>query len=609
MINLHYLIGLPIIIGIVLFIIPEVLKLLKGIVTLLISIITLYFSITLFQLDNELVRLVCFSFPSLTKFMDFQVDALSKLIVLFIGAFGFLFSLYSLSYHNRKNDLTNFFSYYLITLGAAFGAVLADNLIIFITFWGILGLTLYKLIKGDNDESSSAAKKTLIIIGASDSLLIMGIGIVWMLTGTFNISEVTLSTTGALPNIAFLFLLIGALTKAGAVPFHTWVPDYVKSAPASSSAFLPASLDKLLGIYLLARIVMNMFRLTEWATLVLMIIGGITIIAAVMMALIQHNYKKLLGYHAVSQVGYMVTGLALGTPLGIAAGLFHMVNHAMYKSGLFLTAGSVEKQTGENEIDRLGGLSKAMPVTFIAALVFALSISGIPPFNGFSSKWMIYQGIIDFGNGAGIANKLWVIWLVMAIFGSALTLASFIKLITGVYLGRQNAKLKKVKEVSLLMWLPQLILAIVCVGFGIFAANLVVPNFLQNITGKFDYIGIWRSQSVSILILVSIVVGYLIYLWGNMKKHRVTDSFLGGEKIQEESEFSALEFYKTIRTYKFLSFFYDKAEKKWFDLYNLLKAIVLWFNNLFSKAHNGFLPRYIFWYIAGMLILMIVVVF
>jgi formate hydrogenlyase subunit 3/multisubunit Na+/H+ antiporter MnhD subunit len=341
----------------------------------------------------------------------------------------------------------------------------------------------------------------------------------------------------------------------------------------------------------------------------LLIIGAVTIIGAVMMALVQHNYKKLLGYHAVSQVGYMITGIALGTPLGIAAGLFHMVNHALYKSGLFLTAGSVEKQTGKDNLDELGGLSKLMPITFFTALVCAFSISGIPPFNGFFSKWMIYQGIIDFGNGTGLANKLWMVWLTLAVFGSALTLASFIKLITGLYLGRRRKEFEKVKEVSFLMWLPQIIIAIVCIGFGIFAAKLIIPNLIEPASGNFNYSGIWQSQSVSILILVSVVVGFLIYLYGNMKSHRVSDSFIGGEKLQEETNFSPLDFYQTIKNFKFLNFFYRKAEKKWFDIYDVFKRIILWFNKIFSDAHNGFLPRYVFWYIAGLLILLIILIF
>ncbi|MDP8204763.1 MAG: proton-conducting transporter membrane subunit [Candidatus Tenebribacter mawsonii] len=609
MINLQYLIFLPIGIGIVLFLIPEFLKQVKGVVNLLISIFTLYTSILVFKMSSGIINIECFKFPSISKYLIFNVDSLSKLIVLFIGIFGFLFALYSLSYITKEKAITGYYSYYLITLGSAFGAVFSDNLILFIIFWGILGLTLYMLIKGFDEESSSAAKKTFILIGASDSILILGIGILWKITGSMNMSEVHIATTGTLGIIAFLSLLVGSFTKAGAMPFHSWVPDYVKKAPASSSAYLPASLDKLLGIYFLIRICRDIFQLTDWATLMLLIIGSVTIIGAVMMALVQHNYKKLLGYHAVSQVGYMITGIALGSPLGIAAGMFHMINNALYKGGLFLTAGSVEKQTGKENLDELGGLSKMMPLTFFAALIFALSISGIPPFNGFFSKWMIYQGIIDFGNGTGLANKLWIVWLTLAVLGSALTLASFIKLITGIYLGRRNEKLEKVKEVSFLMWLPQIVIAIVCIGFGIFAAKFVIPYLIEPVTGKLNYVGIWQSQSVSILILVSVVVGFLIYLYGNMKNHRVSESFIGGEKLQEETNFSSLDFYQTIKNFKFLSFCYKKAEKKWFDIYEIFKKIILWLNHVFSDAHNGFLPRYVFWYIAGLLILLIILIF
>ena len=609
MINLQYLMLLPIGVGLFLFLIPESLKLIKGIINLIISAIVLYYSILVFKMDSLIISMSCFNFPSISKYLIFNVDPLSKLITLFIGIFSLLFASYSLSYLTKKKAVKGYYSYYLITIGSAFGAVFSDNLMLFIFFWGILGLTLYKLIKGYDDESSSAAKKTLILVGMSDSLLILGIGILWKLTNSINISQINLTTSGTLGIVAFLSLLVGSFTKAGAMPFHTWIPDYVKKAPASSSAFLPASLDKLLGIYFLVRICTNIFQLTGWATLMLLIVGSVTIIGAVMMALVQHNYKKLLGYHAVSQVGYMVTGIALGSPLGVAAGMFHMINHALYKSGLFLTAGSVEKRTGKENLDELGGLSKMMPLTFITALVCAFSISGIPPFNGFFSKWMIYQGIIEFGSGSGLANKLWMVWLTLAVLGSALTFASFIKLITGIYFGRRNQKLEKVKEVSFRMWLPQIIIAIICVGFGVFAAKFVIPAFIEPVTGKLDYVGIWQSQSVSILILVSIVVGFLVYLFGSMKNHRVSDSFIGGEKLQNEMNFSPLDFYQTIKNFKFLSFFYKKAEKKWFDIYDIFKNIFLWFNKVFSNAHNGFLPRYVFWYIAGMLILLIILIF
>ncbi|MCF7912323.1 MAG: NADH-quinone oxidoreductase subunit L [Candidatus Cloacimonetes bacterium] len=599
----------PMLAGIILFLIPETLKAVKGIITILISVYILYLAFSVFSAASGLYQMQC-TIPYISSYLILNVDGLSKLIVIFLSLFSFLFALYSYGYLKGKQSVECYYSYYVITIGAAMGAALAENLLFFIFCWGILGLTLYKLIKGHNEESSSAAKKAFILIGGSDSILILGIGLIFKLTGTYNISAINISTSGALANAAFLCLLIAALTKAGAIPFHTWVPDYVEHAPASSSAFLPASLDKLLGIYLLARICIQLFSLTAWATMLLMIIGSLTIICAVMMALVQHNYKKLLGYHAVSQVGYMVTGLALGTPLGIAAGLFHLINHALYKGGLFLSAGSIEKQTGEEEIDNLGGLSKLMPLTFFSMLVFALSISGIPPFNGFYSKWMIYRGIIDFGSGPDLVNKLWILWLGLAVFGSVLTLASFIKLISGVFLGRFNQKFAKIKEVKFTMWLPQLILASLCIFFGVFAATAILPTLFNfaPISGAQNLDGLWQSPQVSILILISIVLGFVIYAIGNIGKHRREDSFIGGENIQDETNFAPSDFYKTITEFKLIAFFYNAARKKWFDIYYLGKGFILGLFNIFSACHTGILSTYLVWVAAGLAIILLILI-
>lgn len=609
MTDLQYLIFLPITAGVVLFLFPESIKMVKGIVSLFVSAITFYFSYKVFVSKSVVFQSDLISKLRLDNFFIFNADNLSRMISLFIGFFGILFLFYSLAYITKKKKIIDYYSYYLITLGSAYGAVFADHFILFVFFWGILGLTLYKLIRGYDEKSSEAAKKSLILIGASDSFIILGIALLWKLTGTYKISEISVATSGYLGIIAFISLLIGSLTKAGAFPVHTWIPDYVEKAPASSSAFLPASLDKLLGIYFLARIVMNIFVVTGWARFLLLLIGVTTIIAAVMMALMQHNFKKLLGYHAVSQVGYMVTGLGLGTPLGIAGGLFHMINNALYKSGLFLTAGSVEKRTGKEELDDVGGLAGVMPLTFITALVCALSISGIPPFNGFASKWMIYQGIIDFGNGTGLANKLWIVWLILAVFGSALTLASFIKFISGIYLGRRKKEFSKIKEVGFLMWLPQIIIALVCIIFGIFAASFAVPKFIvPAITGKLHYIGIWKSQTVSFLIFVSIIVGYLIYLLGNIKKFRTEDSFIGGEVIQEETNYPVTDFYKTISNFAVVSFFYKKAEKKWFDIYNIGKEMLIVCNRFISGKHTGILSDYLSWIVAGIAVILLIII-
>jgi multicomponent Na+:H+ antiporter subunit A len=617
--EIFVIIFLPVAAGLLLFIVPEKYRIIKGAIALLISIITVYLTFVIYSSEsqvhnlNELPFSTFLSFPGFNwyddagRYIAFNSDNLSKLIVLFISLLSSLILLYSMVYI-KDGRVRNYYPYFLITLGCGYGAVLSDNLILFLTFWGILGITLYKLIKGSDEESSAAAKKTLILIGASDSIMLIGIAIVWKISGSLSMGVISLPTTNALSVIAFLALLTGSFTKAGAFPFHTWVPDYTKCAPASSSSYLPASLDKLLGIYFLARLTTKLFILNGWLTLLLLTAGVISIITAVMMALVQHNYKRLLGFHAVSQVGYMILGFGLGSAIGVAAGLFHMINNALYKSGLFLSAGCVEYRTGEEEIDELGGLSRTMPVTFIATLIFAMSISGVPPLNGFASKWMIYQGIIDFGSGTGIANKLWAVWLGLAVLGSALTLASFIKLIGGIFLGRRKIEFEKIREVPVMMWIPLILLASSCLFFGVFATNLVVPKLFMPVSGVFQFSGLWNSSFVSLLVVISIILGIIVYLASNSKKLRSEDSFIGGEKIQEQTGYSIPEFYKTIVEFRFFSWIYKKAEERWFDIYDLSKTSVLWLSHQFSEAHTGVLPGYIIWIFAGLIIMLLIMI-
>jgi formate hydrogenlyase subunit 3/multisubunit Na+/H+ antiporter MnhD subunit len=606
---------LPVIAGLLLFLVPEIFRTIKGVIALLISIITGIQTITLYHSDSQLHHLNELSYPvpgmdllnNAGKYMTFNCDNMSKLIILLISFFSILILIYSFICI-KEGKIRNYYPYYLITLGCSYGAVLSDNLLLFIFFWGVLGITLYKLLPCIDEESSATAKKTLILIGASDSVMIIGIAIVWKITGSLSLENISIHTTDTLSVVAFLALLTGSFTKAGAFPFHTWVPDYAKYAPAVSSAYLPASLDKLLGIYFLARITTRMFILNEWLTLLMLTAGVISIITAVMMALVQHNYKRLLGFHAVSQVGYMILGFGLGSAIGIAAGLFHMINNAIYKSGLFLSAGCVEYRTGKEDIDELGGLSKAMPFTFFASLIFAMSISGVPPFNGFASKWMIYQGIIEFGNGSGIASRLWVVWLGLAVLGSALTLASFIKLIGGIFLSRRKAEFSDIKEVKFMMWAPLIVLAMLCIYIGVFATNFIVPRFIIPVSGAFEFKGFWNSSFVSLLVLISIITGVLFYLVFNIKKFRTEDSFIGGEKIQDQTSYDTTEFYKTIGEFGIFSWIYKKAEERLFDIYDQSKNLVLAFSHRLSEAHTGILPSYILWVIAGLVVMLMIMI-
>jgi len=548
----------------------------------------------------------------------FKFDNLSVFVGVFIALFFLLITLYSFGFMRQRKGLIHYYIYITLTLVSSLGAAFSNNLILFMVFWGFLGLLLYLLIGfGQTENASYTAKKAFIIIGGTDALMLLGLAIIWQLTGSLQMDRISITLNTKIAVLAYMCLAVGAFAKAGAMPFHTWVPDTAQDAPTPVTAFLPASLDKLLGIYFLARISLNMFKMTTAINTLLMIVGSVTIVAAVMMALVQHDLKRLLGYHAVSQVGYMVLGIGTGNPIGIAGGLFHMLNHAIYKSCLFLSGGAVEKEAGTTDLEKLGGFAKGMPITFITFLIASLAISGIPPFNGFASKWMVYQGIIK---TASNGSHLWIIWLIAAMFGSALTLASFMKLIHAVFLGQpvnvqyllDQTSMKgrvmnnKPREASPTMWIPQVFLAVLCVIFGVFAYKIPLKMFIfPSLEGKVEFFGIWNASLATILIIVGIIVGVIIYLLGTITKARETEAFIGGEILEKQPNMrvSGTEFYNTIKEITPLDAIYRLAERKVFDIYHLGSIITFGFNKILSYLHNGILLTYLSWCLLGMIIL------
>jgi formate hydrogenlyase subunit 3/multisubunit Na+/H+ antiporter MnhD subunit len=541
-----------------------------------------------------------------------RVDILSSYIAAFIGMFGVLVVIYSIGFMKGKPRLFWYFLYTFLTIITSIGTVFANNLVLLLIFWGFLGLLLYLLINFGDKNSNAVAKKTFIIVGGSDSLMILGIGIVYLLTGTFQMDKIRLEPS-SLSVIAFICLIVAAFAKAGAMPFHTWIPDTAESAPSPVSALLPASLDKLLGIYLLFRISAEMFIMNEPMRQSLLIIGAVTILAAVMMALVQHNFKRLLGYHAVSQVGYMIIGISTGNPIGIAGGLFHMINNAIYKSCLFLIGGAVENKKGTSELDKLGGLSRVMPVTFFCAIIASLSISGVPPFNGFVSKWMIYQGLISqftvHSSQFTVTKFVIIFCLIAAMFGSALTLASFLKLLHAVFLGQRSYRSTvnrqpstKIDEVNSLMWLPMVVLALLCIIFGIFTNQLPLKYFILPSVKDAAFIGIWNSHLATLLIIAGILLGFVILLLGNLSKSlRLDNSYVGTEIIPSENRPSGAEFYNTIKEFGILKGIYNKAEEGFFDIYEQGKRFVFFISGILGHLHNGVLPTYLVWCLLGMM--------
>ncbi len=499
----------------------------------------------------------------------------SSFIMSAVAVFGALITLYSTASLRDKGYAKLFYIYLLISIAFANGVVLADNLILLLFFWEGLLLTLFGMIAIGNPNAYKTATKAFIIVGVGDLCLMAGMAIAGKMAGTLTISQINLSISG-LGGLAFIFMMIGAISKSGSMPFHTWIPDAAVDAPLPFMAIIPGAFEKLLGIYLLARISLDIFKPSphSWASMLLMILGAITIIFAVMMALIQKDYKRLLSYHAISQVGYMVLGIGTFVPAGIIGGLFHMLNNAMYKSCLFLTGGSVEKQAGSTDLEKLGGLAWKMPVTFVCFLITALSISGVPPFNGFFSKELIYDGALERG---------WIFYAA-AVIGSFLTAASFLKLGHAAYFGKNrdsalfstgpSTKIGRcpyfsIKEAPLAMLVPMVIIALACILFGVWN-YLPIKYLIQPILGEHllegrNFYGFPTNAMLVIITILVLIAAVINHLYGVKRTG------------------SALRAVEHIHYAPILSGIYAKAERGCYDPYEIGRRIV----KLFSRAMWG----------------------
>jgi formate hydrogenlyase subunit 3/multisubunit Na+/H+ antiporter MnhD subunit len=531
---------------------------------------TLYYAVRLFIRSRGDV--IEYMFARLgTLPVGFRLDAMSGFMLLFAALFCVLVVTFSFRYMRDREGTRGYYLYLLLGLACANGVLLAANLVVMLFFWGSLLVIVYGLLLVGGEGRENVAAKALVVVGLSDFAMLLGVALLLGRGGWVSVAPpAPLPLADPVTILAFLLVTAGALGKAGSMPFHTWIPAAGETAPATVMAYIPASLDKLLGIYLLVRLSVYMFDVHSSLAVrnILMGVGSVTILSAVMMALVQKRMMKLLSFHAVSQVGYMVLGIGTGIPVGIAGGLFHMLNHSIYKAGLFLSAGSVEHWARTDEIDKLGGLARQMPLTFISFLVCAFAISGIPPLNGFASKWMVYQGVVGL---ASEGNHLFPLFLIAAMLGSVLTLASFMKLLHAVFFGQRPEPLVRVREVGFGMWLPPLLLAVLCVGFGIFAYQIPLRGLIYPSLPLFiEPVGIWQPVLTTLLVLASLGIGVLVYLFGTTRRPTAARTFVGGETTAdtEEGRVTGTAFYSPVKHLPILSDLLRFGEAGAFDLYN-----------------------------------------
>ncbi|MCL0076709.1 Na(+)/H(+) antiporter subunit D [Dehalococcoidia bacterium] len=379
------------------------------------------------------------------SFLGFNVVLLNAdRLSLFVGCIfvliGLLIILYSIHVKENEHHIVSF-----LYIGSSLGVVFAGDFFTFFILWEMMAVTAAVLIWLKRDEGSiGAGFRYLIMHLIGGGILLIGILLHFSATGSMDIVGLT--------GVPFALILTGVGFKAAFIPLHTWLPDAYPKASLTVSVFLSVFTTKA-AVYALAR----SFPGVE----VVAYMGGVMALYGVALALLQSNARKLLSYHIISQVGYMVAGVGMGTAMGVDGGLSHVWNHILYKSLLFMCIGAVIYRTGKDDLTDLGGLSRKMPITTIACIIAALSISGVPLFNGFVSKAMVYE--------AAYYHDVLYWMLKLASVGTFLSFCKF------TYFGFLRKKEIEAREAPLTMTIPMIIVASLCVLGGIY------PNLLGNI--------------------------------------------------------------------------------------------------------------------------------
>ncbi|MDP8210336.1 MAG: proton-conducting transporter membrane subunit, partial [Candidatus Stygibacter australis] len=316
------------------------------------------------------------------------------------------------------------------------------------------------------------------VLGCLASLLILlAIGFIYWGTGTLNIADISRQLPYSAPFVKFvsLLFLVGFGLKAAIFPFHAWLPDAHSSAPSPISAMLSGVLIKAIGLYVIFRLFFSMFALNADIAMTIIVLGTLSMIIGGLMAIGQWDMKRLLAYSSISQMGYVVMGVGIGmlilvrngsqtiAAFAIFGALLHLLNHSVFKSLLFLNAGAVEYRTGIRDMRKLGGLSEKMPITSKTSLIASMSISGIPPFNGFFSKLIIILAAVQ-------AQFYWLAFIAVAV--SIITISYFLKFQKYIFYNKPGEYDHQIKEAPLPMSIAMMILALLCIMLSL----MVIPS-------------------------------------------------------------------------------------------------------------------------------------
>lgn len=393
--------------------------------------------------------------------INLAADGLSALLLLVISIGCVLASLYSVAYMRAYTSKARYYVLFLLMVAGMNMVVLGADIINVYIGIEVAALACYALVAYGLDREYLEASFKYQVLGTIGTLcLIAGIGLTYAMVGTVSFAEMATVDLAAISGIGVpaMLLLSGLALKAAFVPYHAWLPDAHSTAPAPVSALLSGIFIKVVGLYALMRVLFLVFVPGSLFATIIMVIAAVSIVVGALLAVVQSDMKRLLAYCTISQMGYVLLGIGIGTPLALIGALFHLVNHAAFKELFFLGAGSVERQTGTRDIEALGGLNSRMKVTSVTSAIGFFSVSGCPPFSGFWSKMILLVAAVQAG---------YIGFAVVAAIGAVITIGYFLKYELGVFFGELPERLQSVKEGPAGMVAPMVVLAVFCVALGL----------------------------------------------------------------------------------------------------------------------------------------------
>ena len=473
--------------------------------------------------------------PALGLDISFRLDGLGLLFALLILGIGLLIVLYARYYLSVRDGMGRFYAYLLLFMGSMLGIVLSENVIQLLIFWELSSLTSFLLISywQHRTEARNGARMALVVTGVGGLALLGGFLLLGQITGSYELSVILASGDAIRAHPLYrpmlVLVLLGAFTKSAQFPFHFWLP-HAMAAPTPVSAYLHSATLVKAGVFLLARFFPALSGTPEWSWLV-GATGLATLLVGAFFALFKHDIKALLAYSTISHLGLITLLFGIGTPLGAVAGVFHIINHAIFKASLFMAAGIIDHETGSRDMRRIHGLWKFMPHTAVLSIVATAAMAGLPLLNGFWSKEMFFTEAFN-------ATTLWRFGELLPIavtLAGMLTVAYSLRFIYAVFFNGDPIDLPNTPhEPPRWMKVPVEILVALCLGVGIFPALTVQPllalaaqGVLQGPLPALD-LTIWHGLSPALwMSVIALLGGILVYL-GRKPLFKLHDRWAAG---------------------------------------------------------------------------------